>query len=68
MKANLLKPVLPGVWKVHLGQTPEAFTPVNLRVVPAQEERLGEMPLLSNPPFDLTAIRATKQKLSLIHI
>ena len=66
MTANLLKPVLPGIWKVHLGQTPEAFTPVNLRVVPAQEERLGEMPLLSNPPFDLTAIRATEQKRGLL--
>ncbi|MEI8311079.1 MAG: TIM-barrel domain-containing protein [Verrucomicrobiota bacterium] len=58
--------VYPGVWKVCLGGTPEAFTPISVRAVPVQEERLGELPALESPPFDLAAIRVRKQARGLL--
>jgi len=66
MKDTLLQPVLPGVWKIRLGQNPEAFSPVNARVAPVQAAGLVELPAVANPPMDLTAIRARKQKRGLI--
>jgi len=61
-----LQLVFPGVWKLRLGQNPEAFTPVNYRVIPAQEEGLCELPALETPPLDIAQVRAEKQTRGLL--
>jgi hypothetical protein len=64
--SKMMKPVMPGIWKNRLGKKPESFTPVNLRVVPAQKSGLRKLPALEAPPIDLGAIRATRQKRGLL--
>ena len=66
MISHSLQSVLPGIWKIRLGQNPESFTPVNHRVIPAQEEGLCDLPVQETPPLDCTQIRVEKRTRGLL--
>src|SRR5208282_2977581 len=53
------KRIHPGVWKATIG-TPERFTPVSSRLVPAQVEAFAKLPRVDTAP--LPAIRGKQTK------